>query len=53
MGEEGGGEVGDSESHERVVERVDARDDFVPHQSWNILRRRKGKMREVPRVVQR
>jgi len=45
--------VGDSESHECVVERVDAWDGFVPHQSRNILRRRKGKMREMPRVVQR
>jgi hypothetical protein len=48
-----GGGVELSEFHEGVVERVDDRYSLVPHQPWNILRRRKGKVGEVSRIIQR
>ena len=52
-GEGVSGEMELSEFHERVVKCAGDWDDLVPHQPWNILRRRKRKMGEVPRVVQR
>ena len=42
-----------SEFRKGVVECVDDWDSLVPHQPWNILGRRKGKMRKVPGVIQR
>ena len=42
-----------SEFHEGGAEWVEDRKSFVPHQSRDVLRRRKGKMGEVTCVVQR
>lgn len=40
-----------SEFHEGVVEGIDHRDGFVPHQSRNILRRWEGEVRKVPCII--
>ena len=46
-----GGKAELSELREGGGERVNGRGSIVPHQPWDILRGREGKMREVPRVI--
>ena len=51
--EEGGDEKAElSEFHEGVVEWIGDRGRLVPHQPWDVLRRREGKMGEVSCIIQ-
>lgn len=49
----GGRKMELSEFHKGVVKRIDDRDSLVPHQPWDILRRREGEMGKVSCIVQR
>lgn len=41
-----------SEVREGGGERINGRGSIVPHQPWDILRRREGKMGEMSRIIQ-